>query len=83
MKSSMVRFVAAYRWELLLFLVAPAVARLANRSDLCPCPDSYFDSGWLEVIALATSDMGLSGTWSLRLYWASAMHECAAWDESS
>ena len=23
--------------------------------------------------------MGLSGAWSLRLYWASAMHECAAW----
>ena len=47
MKSSMVRFVAAYRWELLLFLVAPAVARLAN--DLTSSVfDSYFDSGWLE-----------------------------------
>ena len=47
MKSSMARFVAAYRWELLLFLVAPAVARLAN--DLTSSVfDSYFDSGWLE-----------------------------------
>ena len=43
----MIRFVAAYRWELLLFLVTPAVARLAN--DLASSVfDPYFDPGWLE-----------------------------------
>ena len=42
----MVRFVAAYRWELLLFLVTPAVAGMANHVALYV--SYYFDSGWID-----------------------------------
>ena len=45
MKGPIVRFVAAYRWELLLFLVVPAMAGIANHLALYV---SYsFDSGWV------------------------------------